>query len=319
MSDIVLSTHDLTKRFGSRAAVDGVSLEVHRGDIFGYLGPNGAGKSTSIRMILGLMRPSGGSIRLLGEPVGAGHRGVMARVGAIVESPTFYGTLSARQNLELFSALSGTAPAGRIDEILDLVGLRDRQHDKVCVFSTGMKQRLGIAQALLPDPEIVILDEPSLGLDPRGMVEMRDLILHLRDERGLTVFLSSHLLAEVQQICSRVAIIDRGKLRYQGSVGGLLKPEHRVRIRVDRPAEAQTLLSGLPNVRKIEAVDGAIQIELADDDPAEAIAALVRAGFRIREVVPLTASLEDVFLSLTGPSADGSTSLAATPAAGGAR
>lgn len=313
MPEIVLATHALTKRFGKRVAVNNVSLEVHKGDIFGYLGPNGAGKSTSIRMILGLIRCSAGHVDLFGLPARKNHKAVMRRIGAIVESPTFYLTLSARQNLELFAALSGGAPKARIDEILELVGLRDRQHDKVRVFSSGMKQRLGIAQALLPNPELVILDEPTVGLDPRGVVEVREMIVHLRDARGITVFLSSHVLHEVQQICNRVAIIDQGGLRHQGSVAELVRDDHRVLIRVDRPAEALACLTGRPFVKSAVEREGALHVEMTNSDAAETNAALVHAGFRVSELRPLTESLEDVFLKLTAPGSDGASAIPPAP------
>ncbi|MGH9823690.1 MAG: ABC transporter ATP-binding protein, partial [Blastocatellia bacterium] len=238
MSEPVLETQALTKKFGRRYAVDGLCLQVLRGDIFGFLGQNGAGKSTTIRMVLGLVRPTSGKITLLGADMGRVPLKALRRTGAIVESPAFYDRLSGRQNLRMLSAMSGGAAPKKIDEILDIVGLRARAADPVRVYSHGMRQRLGIAQALLPDPEFVILDEPTDGLDPQGIHEVRSLITRLRDDMGLTVLLSSHMLHEVEQICNRVAIIDQGKMLYQGTIEEIVGKDRIVKLRVNRSEQA---------------------------------------------------------------------------------
>ncbi|MBO0684266.1 MAG: ATP-binding cassette domain-containing protein, partial [Candidatus Dormibacteraeota bacterium] len=203
MNDAALMTKALSKSYGCRAAVQELDLEVGRGEVFGFLGPNGAGKTTTIRMALGLIRPSAGRVEVLGLDLVRHRTEVLPRVGALVEEPALYGYLSGRANLEAFGLMLGGLPAGRIDQVLETVGLRDRQKDRVRSFSTGMKQRLGVAAALLNDPELLILDEPANGLDPAGIVEMRDLLRRLAAS-GKTVFISSHVLAEVQQICDRV-------------------------------------------------------------------------------------------------------------------
>ncbi|HXM57148.1 MAG TPA: ABC transporter ATP-binding protein, partial [Candidatus Dormibacteraeota bacterium] len=211
MDTAALTTHRLSKTYGSRQAVCDLDLEVRHGEVFGFLGPNGAGKTTTIRMALGLIRPTAGSVELLGRDVRRHRAEVLPRVGALVETPALYGYLSGRDNLRAFAYMLGGVPGGRLDEVLDVVGLADRQRDRVRSYSLGMKQRLGVATALLNDPDLLILDEPANGLDPAGIVEMRDLLRRLAGE-GKTVFISSHVLAEVQQICDRVAIVDRGRL-----------------------------------------------------------------------------------------------------------
>ncbi|HEY9285713.1 MAG TPA: ATP-binding cassette domain-containing protein, partial [Pyrinomonadaceae bacterium] len=240
---VVLETKRLTKRYGRRVVVNDLSLAVGRGDICGFLGQNGAGKSTTLRMIAGLVRPTAGGVFLLGHDVARRRARALRRVGVIIESPAFYENFSGRANLRMLASLSGGARARRIDEVLDVVGLAARGRDAVRNYSYGMRQRLGIAQALLPDPEVVILDEPTNGLDPQGIREVRDLIRRLRDDLGLTVLLSSHLLTEVEQLCDRVAIIDRGRLLYQGPTEELVAPASSIRLTVDLPEEARALLA----------------------------------------------------------------------------
>ncbi|HHJ53540.1 MAG TPA: ABC transporter ATP-binding protein, partial [Caldithrix abyssi] len=211
MPEEVIVIRNLTKKFGRITAVNGLNLTVHRGDVFGFLGPNGAGKSTTIRMMLGLVRPSSGSINIFGQPLQSDRKTILSRVGAIVEKPDFYIYLTAFQNLKLLANISGRPIAdSRIWEMLETVGLADRAHSKVKSFSHGMKQRLGIAQALLHDPDLIILDEPTTGLDPQGMKEIRDLIRQLSREQGKTIFLSSHILKEIEEVATRVVIIDKG-------------------------------------------------------------------------------------------------------------
>lgn len=296
--DIVLRTENLVKRYGHLTAVDGVSIEVHRGDIFGFLGANGAGKTTTIRMILGLIRPSAGRVEVLGQPMPAARRTALARVGAIVETPAFYGYLPARTNLELLAAMSGGATRERIRAVLEIVRLTGRERDPVRTYSTGMRQRLGIAQALLPDPELILLDEPSAGLDPRGMKEMRDLILELNRAHGLTICLSSHLLAEVQQMCNRIAIVDKGRLLYQGEVDRLLCGMETYRLRLAPIDAARAALAGFPEVRGVRGEDGVLLADLPGERVPDLNAHLVARGVRVYEITRAT-SLEDVFLKLT--------------------
>src|SRR5437660_9748313 len=219
--DIVLRTNNLTKQYGKRIAVKNLNLEVNRGEIFGFLGPNGAGKTTTIRMALGLIAPTAGSVEILGHDIATHRARILPRVGALVETPALYLYMSGRNNLRAVGSVLGGVPDERIDAVLELVGLRARQKDRVRTYSLGMKQRLGVAIALLQDPDILILDEPANGLDPAGIVEMRDLMHRLAAE-GKTVFISSHMLSEVQQICTRVAIINLGKLISESSIEELI-------------------------------------------------------------------------------------------------
>jgi ABC-2 type transport system ATP-binding protein len=295
----VLRTELLTKRYGRRIAVDSLSLEVERGDIFGFLGQNGAGKSTTIRMVLGLVRPTRGHVRLLGQDVRRHPLRALRRVGAIIESPAFYDHFTGWQNLRLFAAMSGGATSKRIEEILDIVGLGQRAHEPVRVYSHGMRQRLGIAQALLPAPEFVILDEPTDGLDPQGIREVRLLIRRLRDELNLTVLLSSHLLNEVEQICNRVAIIDQGRLLYQGTIEKLLTANKTVKLTVDRLEEAYQLLSADASLSVRRNGAESLYVEMADEHIPRVNALLVERGFRVSELSPQRETLEHVFLRLT--------------------
>lgn len=303
MSDVVLQTEDLTKRFGRRVAVDDLSMRVERGNIFGFLGQNGAGKSTTIRMALGLVRPTSGRVRLLGHDMAKHPLRALARTGAIVETPAFYEGYSGLQNLRLLAAMSGGADQKRINQVLDIVGLRARAHDKVRVYSHGMRQRLGIAQALLPAPEVIILDEPTDGLDPQGIHEVRALIRRLRDELNLTVLLSSHLLNEVEQTCDRVAIIDHGRLLYQGTIEALIDKEKTVKLTVDRLDEAYKILSADPALVVSRNGTQSLYVKMADDRIADVNRLLVERGIRVMELSPQRETLEQVFLRLTRPPA----------------
>lgn len=296
MPEPILVTENLTKRYQRRVAVDKLSLTVERGDIYGFLGQNGAGKSTTIRMALGLVRPTSGRVTLLGHDMKKQPARALAKTGAIIEAPAFYEHFSGWQNLKMLAAMSGGASPARLEEVLEIVGLRERAGDAVRAYSHGMRQRLGIAQALLPAPEFIILDEPTDGLDPQGIREVRVLVQRLRDDFGLTIMLSSHLLHEVEQICNRVAIIDQGKLRYQGAVKDLLTKETFVKITVDRPLEARQLLlkhQFTPNG------DDALRLSLTDEQIPVVNALLVSNGFRVSEITPQRETLEQVFLRLT--------------------
>lgn len=299
MNQLVLQTDQLTKKYQRRLVVDRLSLSVERGDIFGFLGQNGAGKSTTIRMALGLVRPTSGRVIVLGHDMSRQPLRALRRIGAIIEGPAFYENFSGRQNLRMLAAMSGGAKSERVESVLEIVNLRERAGDPVRVYSHGMRQRLGIAQALLPSPEFIILDEPTDGLDPQGLCETRELILRLRDELGLTVMLSSHLLHEVEQVCNRVAIIDQGRLLYQGPVDDLIEQSCWIKLRVDRPAEARELLSGNPNLSLSQNGDQSLYVKMADEQVPIVNSFLVENGFKVMELSPQRESLEQVFLRLT--------------------
>lgn len=305
MSEPILVTHSLGKRFGKRWAVRHLDLEVRRGDVFGFLGPNGAGKSTSIRMVLSLIRPTEGDVSIFGHPLRTERSSALRRVGGIVERPDFYLYLSALKNLEVIGALAGGVSRKRIEEVLDLVGLLSRARDKVKTYSHGMKQRLGIAQSLLMDPELVVLDEPTNGLDPQGMKEVRELIRSLARERGKTIILSSHLLHEVELVANRMAIIDRGELAAQGTVEELLQAgPFAVQLRVTPVRTAVSVCRAFRGVKKVSHVAGELRVELPPDGVADLVTALVRKKVKIEAVKPVR-SLEELFLSITEQSQAG--------------
>jgi ABC-2 type transport system ATP-binding protein len=295
MSDPVLELVDLTKRFGRQTAVQGVSLSVGRGEVYGFLGPNGAGKSTTIRMLLRLIRPSGGQARLWGQDVAA-HPGQLARVGSLVDGGTLYPFLSARQNLAVLGAVIGRRDPARADALLDQVGLGGAMDKRVKSFSTGMKQRLGVAAALLNDPELVILDEPSNGLDVSGIGEMRALIRRLSRDEGRTVFLCSHLLHEVEQVCDRVAIVSKGAMVREASMADLLERQDGVRVEADPPETALSILTRRWPARR----DGAaLLVEARRADAPAIVAALVEGGVQVFHIAVERRSLEDAYLSIT--------------------
>jgi ABC-2 type transport system ATP-binding protein len=245
------------------------------------------------------VRPTSGRVNVLGYDMSRQPLRALQRVGAIIEAPAFYENFSGRQNLKMLAAMSGGAKPERIETVLEIVGLRDRARDPVRIYSHGMRQRLGIAQALLPDPELIILDEPTDGLDPQGLCETRNLIRRLRDELGLTIMLSSHLLHEVEQICNRVAIIDEGRLLYQGPVDELVVNDNWIKLRVDRVAEAFQLLASNPRLSLGLNGNDALYVKMAEEDIPLVNALLVQNGFRVTELSPQRESLEDVFLRLT--------------------
>ena len=304
MNDLPVEARGLVKRYGDLTAVDHVNLTVARGDVFGYLGPNGAGKTTSLRMLLGLIRPTEGSARLFGrDPLVDGAR-ALDHVAGFVEGPRFYPYLSARRNLRMLADYDGGDARTRIDEVLDLVELRERANDKVGGYSHGMRQRLGIAASLLRQPRLLLLDEPTTGLDPAGMRDMRDLVRRLASE-GITVLLSSHLLGEVEELCNRVAIIRRGRIIYEGSRGDLLAgAASGYRLRTPEPERARTLLLALPGVEGLVANNGELRFS-ADERAAGALSiALGQARIPITALIPETASLEELFLEMTGEPSD---------------
>ena len=298
-TDLVLQTRHLGKKFGNRWAVDDLDLEVRQGEVYGFLGPNGAGKSTTIRMILSLVSPTTGSVELFGRPLARHRREVLRRVGGLVEKADFYLYLSARKNMEIIAGLRGDVSAGEIARALETVGLADRAQDRVKTYSHGMKQRLGIAQALLGSPELVVLDEPTSGLDPQGIKEVRELIARLRRDRGMTVFLSSHLLHEIEQTATSMAIISRGKLVIQGRVRELLSEAiATVRIEADPLDRATEVIAALPFAADLRTSGQTIEVRLPQDRIAETNRLLVQLGIQVRSVVPKR-SLEEYFLMLT--------------------
>jgi ABC-type multidrug transport system ATPase subunit len=291
----------LTKHYGSFTAVNGLDLTVESGDVYGFLGPNGAGKSTSIRMMTSLIRPTSGVIRLFGMDLQTHRSEVLRRIGAIVERPDFYNYLSARRNLEILGRLSG-ADVSRANLLrsLGIVGLAERAESRVKTFSHGMKQRLGIAQALLHDPDLIILDEPTTGLDPHGMKDIRELILSLSADHRKTIFLSSHILPEVELTANRMVIINKGKAVVEGAVQDLLNAG-RMRVTIETPtaAAARDALSATPWQSSLQSVAGhALIFMLERREISPLVQHLSAAGIEIESVVPVR-SLEEYFISLT--------------------
>jgi ABC-type multidrug transport system ATPase subunit len=294
--DLVIETRALTKRYGAaNVAVDALDLRVRRGEVYGFLGPNGAGKSTTLRMLLGLVRPTSGRAVVLGAPPGSPQG--LARVGALIEAPGFYPFLSGRDNLRVLARHAEVA-ADRVEAVLAEVGLTGRAGDRFSAYSLGMKQRLGLAGALLKDPELLILDEPTNGLDPAGMAEMRTFIRSAADG-GRTVVLSSHLMREVEQVTDRVGVIRDGALVAEGTVEEL-RGRAGLRVRAEPLADAARLVGGIPAVDRVSRVDGLLEVAVETSLAPAINRTLVEAGIAVSELYPQTASLEDVFLELTG-------------------
>ncbi|HYM63237.1 MAG TPA: ABC transporter ATP-binding protein [Gaiellaceae bacterium] len=300
----VVETSGLTKRFGARVAVDDVELRVPRGSAFGYLGPNGAGKTTLIRMLLGLTDASAGTMRLLGRSVPAARAEALARVGAIVEEPRFHGHLTGRENLQVVAAAREPEAHSRIDGALARVGLAERSDERVKRYSLGMRQRLGVARSLLADPELLILDEPTNGLDPAGIHEFRAMIRGFVAE-GRTVLLSSHLLDEVEKICDEVAIVDQGRVVVQGSIAELAREGRQtILVATSDDTRALPILAGHRAVESVVADGNGIRVKLSDASDAELAADdlsrfIVLEGLAIRRFEPARVSLEQRFLEIT--------------------
>jgi ABC-type multidrug transport system ATPase subunit len=298
MNDFVVQTRDLTKRYGSgesaRLAVDGVSMTVRRGEVYGFLRPNGAGKTTTLRMMLGLIAPTSGSATVLGRP--SGDPDVTARVGALIEGPGFFPYLSGRDNLRTMARFRGL-PDTISDAALERVDLADRGRDKFKSYSLGMKQRLGVAAALRGDPELIVLDEPTNGLDPAGMADMRALIVDLA-RGGQTVLLSSHLLAEVEEICDRVGVIARGLLLVESTVSEL-RGGRRLRVVASPVGEALAVAMRLAGDDAVHLEDDAVLLDVAAERTPEVVRALVEAGLDVHEATISERTLEDVFFEMT--------------------
>ena len=299
MTQFPIETRELTKTFDSRTAVDRLSLQVQPGDVFGFLGQNGAGKSTTIRMLLGLVKPSSGQVSLLGHDLPQYREQALRKVGAIVEAPAFYDNLTGLENLRIFSSLTGHVAQQRYREVLRWVSLSGRENDIVRVYSHGMRQRLGLAQALLPEPKLLVLDEPTDGLDPQGIREIRQLLVDLAQQHGLTIFLSSHLLHEVERICNRIAIIDQGRLLYQGTVQSLLEADLQFKIRTDRTEQAFQFLSEGLKLPVFKNGNDHLYLKIPEADIAAVNRALVGQGFQVFEISRHASSLEDIYFRLT--------------------
>jgi ABC-type multidrug transport system ATPase subunit len=292
----IVETHGLTKRYGSGVlAVDSVDMSVRRGEVYGFLGPNGAGKTTTLRMLVGLIRPTSGTATVAGHTPGAPAG--LARIGSLIESPGFYPYLSGRDNLKVVAELAGV-PLHRVEEVLDIVELASRAGRKFSTYSTGMKQRLGVAAALLKDPDLLILDEPTNGLDPQGMAEMRKLIRDI-GQGDRTVLLSSHLLGEVEQMCDRVGVISNGRLVRQSTVQELVG-EEGVLVRAQPIAQAEEVLVRAYGRDSVSRQDGAIVLKTKPETSLDVNRALMTAGVGVSELRPFERSLEEVFFQLTG-------------------
>jgi ABC-2 type transport system ATP-binding protein len=288
----------LRKTYGELVAVDDVTLTVSRGDVYGYLGPNGAGKTTSLRMMLGLITPTAGEVRLFGEDPIADPVAALAGVAGFVEEPAFYPYLSGRANLEMLAALDG-GDGDRIDEVLRLVELDSRAGDRVRAYSHGMRQRLGLAAALMRSPRLLLLDEPTTGLDPAGMRDMRDMVRRFAGE-GITILLSTHLMSEVEQLCNRLAIIQLGRIRYEGGLADLMaRSDGRYRLDATDPVRAVELCRALPGLRDVTAEGESVRFA-ADAEAAAAVSLrLAEAGIGVRALVPGGRSLEELFFEIT--------------------
>ena len=299
VSDLVIETSGLTKRYGEVLAVDELSMNVPRGHVFGLLGPNGSGKTTTMGMLLGLVKPTAGSFSLFGS--GSQDLVALRRIGAIVETPSFYPYLSGRDNLAYFQGIAGRGDQSELDDLLDKVGLAERADSRFRTYSLGMKQRLGLAYALLGDPEVLFLDEPTNGMDPAGMAEVRDLIRSL-GTGGRTVLLSSHLLHEVEQVCDSVAILSKGRLIAQGKVADLVHSQagDRVRLRTTDNAKAVEVLSALDWVVDVTVDGESIVVTAPSDRSTDVSVALGRSEVYVTEMAADEMSLEQYFLDVTG-------------------
>ncbi|GAB2572820.1 ABC transporter ATP-binding protein [Gracilibacillus alcaliphilus] len=296
--EYIVETNQLTKQFGKEKAVDGVEIRIPKGEIYGFLGPNGAGKTTTIRMLLGLMRPSSGSVHLFGKDLKNNRIAILKRVGSLVENPSYYPHLTAYENLEAIRKIVDV-PRARMKEVLKLVRLQDAANKKVKGFSLGMKQRLGIAAALLHQPELLILDEPTNGLDPSGIIEMRKLIKQLPEKYGITVVISSHLLSEVDQMATTVGVISKGKMIFQDSIEAMRRiAQASIHLRVNDPKAVHQAL--LVYGQKADIKENSVAIQTtADEEVASIVQYLVEQGFAIYRVEEEKRSLENIFLEMT--------------------
>ena len=301
MADPILATHNLTKQYGKRLAVDKLNLEIPEGEIFGFLGPNGSGKTTTIRMLLSLIRPSSGEAYCFGQSTRSNYPSYLRQIGAMVEKADFYGNLSALTNLQMLARMHVNVGEERCMEVIERAGLLDRRHDPVKSYSHGMRQRLGIAQAILHRPKLLILDEPSTGLDPQGMHEMRQMILAFVRDEGMTVFLSSHLLNEVEQICTSMAVLSEGKLLVSGPVKKFLSEETSTltELQAEPLSRAREIVTDLPFVSDLHDSSGGIRFRVNHEQRPAVIQALADAHVKVYTMNAVS-NLEDYFLSLFG-------------------
>lgn len=299
-TEIVIQTMGLHKRYKTTHALNDLSINVEKGDIYGFLGPNGSGKTTAIKLILGLIRPSSGNVLLQGENVFINPFKALSKIGSLVETPKFYSYLSAYENLMLSARLLKNCAHKEIYNSLDMVDLSKNSKQKVSTFSLGMKQRLGIALAILNDPEVLILDEPTIALDPQGMKEIRDLLKQLREEKGTTIFISTHILNEVEQICNRVGILKKGLMIYEGKVSDTLNPnEETVELFLSEVEKTSPLLSDLSYVKRVELTSHSILVLLERGHTSELNRYLHQQGVDLEYLVPKNPSLEDFFIEIT--------------------
>ena len=296
MTTFVIETSHLTKKFGKFLAVDSIGLQVPKGGIYGFLGPNGAGKSTTIRMLLGLMKETQGQVKVFGKSINEERLAILKRVGSMVETPSYYGHLTAYENLEVSRKILGVEKK-EINRVLEIVKLTDVQHKVVKKFSLGMKQRLGIAQALLGNPELLILDEPTNGLDPSGIIEMRDLIKSFPEKYGITVLISSHILSEIELIATHVGIINKGKLLFQGTMADLrAKQKVEIQLEVEPRADAEAYFNEIGLSFK---GDQHFLYLDANLQPFKLNRELIMNGFEVNQLMVKKHSLEEIFLSMT--------------------
>ncbi|WP_241481546.1 ABC transporter ATP-binding protein [Mesobacillus campisalis] len=298
MSEITLAVKGLRKRIGKKEIIKGLNFELKRGEVFGFLGPNGAGKTTTIRMLVGLIRPTAGTIEIGGYDVQRNFTKAMSHMGCIVENPELYPYLTGWENLQHFAGMLPGVTNAHMEEVVKLVRLHERIHDHLKTYSLGMRQRLGIAQALLGKPKVLILDEPTNGLDPMGIREMRNFIRYLAEEEGLTVLVSSHLLSEIQLMCDRVAIISQGSIIKVDAVKSLLALQERVVWRAEPLARAKEVLSGFTQVHNAQ--DGTLVTSYSDSETPLWNKAMVEQGILVKEMNRKLPALEDLFLELTG-------------------
>ena len=299
-SDVVLRTSGLVKRFGTLVASDHVDLEVRRGEVVGLLGPNGAGKSTTIGMVLGLVRPDAGRAEVVGKDVALHREEALAQLGAMLEVTSFYPHLTGRQNLVALATLRGRGAGARVDPLLKRIGLADRAGSKFRTYSLGMRQRLGIASTLLPDPAVVILDEPANGLDPAGQREIRELVRELAKE-GRGVLLASHLLHEVELVCDRVVVVQKGRIIAAGTIADITRGGNAYRIVVAEPERAAEVLRRVEGVKEVRVAEDGLEVVAGSDRGEDLNRALAGAGLYASALVPRQSSLEDVFMELTEP------------------
>ncbi len=300
MANGMLEVKNLYKSFGDKPILTDVTIDVAPGDVFGFLGPNGAGKTTTVRVILGLVRPDRGAITINGHGIRDHFKQAISHVGAVVETPRFYPYLSGYQNIAQAANLHRGVAKSKIDDVIRMVGLRERAQDLVGTYSLGMKQRLGIARTLVNDPQLIFLDEPMNGLDPEGMMEVRDLIKNLSADRGITFFMTSHLLHEVEQLCNRIAILNEGRIVIQGMVGQLLDRDHeKVEIHTKDTGRTLQHLQELEYVRSFQPSEDKVTVELDKGSTGKLNRRLVDAGIDVSYLVPVGQSLENLYMSLT--------------------